>query len=388
MYRFGWSQMTRWLGIIAGAFLAVCCGRDASYAQNQRAACEANRAGVPASRLSSLGRGFNLSGWFEGDNSPEPDFAVLTRLNRAGMTHIRLPVRGDLVIPELTSADATDEVLNRLDGALSRLNSAGFTVSVDLHFGGEFSKRHKDDPQAAMRLLEEAWTGLARIIAKHPPGGVFAELLNEPEIDPDQWQEVARKLAIFVREKLPQTTLIVGPTFWQRADALPRFEAMDDPNIVYAIHFYDPMVFTHQGHWDANDPLSRIRGLPFPFSSGDAVVGRMQQSLNAGAKTRALRDIDEALSRGGSVSQIADALQPALDWQAQHRRPIIINEFGVFKDAAPAASRQRWLRAVVDVAERNCWGWTHWEYAAGFGLLNADGKPDPQTLRTLLGTAR
>ena len=116
-----------------------------------------------------------------------------------------------------------------------------------------------------MESLRDGWSRLADIINRHPAALVFAELLNEPDIKPARWQIEAEQLAGFVRERLPRTTLIVGPTNWQRANSLPDFRPLGDPNVVYAIHFYDPMVFTHQGHWDPADPLSEIRGLPFPI---------------------------------------------------------------------------------------------------------------------------
>jgi endoglucanase len=45
----------------------------------------------------------------------------------------------------------------------------------------------------------------------------------------------------------------------------------------------------------------------------------------------------------------------------------------------------RWLSSVVKFAEAQCWGWAHWEYAQGFGLLDAKTrKPDPDVMRALL----
>jgi endoglucanase len=239
-----------------------------------------------------------------------------------------------------------------------------------------------------MESLREGWSHLADVINRHPPAMVFAELLNEPDIEPARWQIEAEQLARFVRDRLPRTTLIVGPTNWQRADSLPDFRPLDDRNVVYAIHFYDPMVFTHQGHWDAADPLSDIRGLPFPIQAEDAAVQNIRQQLIAGAKPRALGMLDAAIAQAKSGDVIASQLQPALAWQARFSRPLMINEFGVLKGGAPEQSRVRWLRAVADFADRHCWGWAHWEYAQGFGLLDAKtGKPDADVMRALLQRA-
>jgi len=79
---------------------------------------------------------------------------------------------------------------------------------------------------------------------RHPAERVFAELLNEPDLDADRWQREAEELAGVVRQLLPRTTIIVGPVNWQRADSLPSLRALNDLNVVYAIHMYDPMAFT------------------------------------------------------------------------------------------------------------------------------------------------
>ena len=45
-----------------------------------------------------------------------------------------------------------------------------------------------------------------------------------------------------------------------------------------------------------------------------------------------------------------------------------------------------WL-PLTAYARAHCWGWTHWELAQGFGLLDSStGKPDPDVMRALLGS--
>jgi endoglucanase len=168
---------------------------------------------------------------------------------------------------------------------------------------------------------------------------------------------------------------------WQRPDSLPGFRPLSDLNVVYAVHFYDPMVFTHQGHWDAKDPLHDISGLPYPLRAGDPDVERLRLQLADGGKAKALAMLNEAVPD----ERIDKWLEPAVAWQQQFSRPIIINEFGVLKAGAPRESRLRWLSSVVSFAERHCWGWTHWELSQGFGLLDRSGQIDSGALKALLG---
>ncbi|WP_314949045.1 glycoside hydrolase family 5 protein [Bradyrhizobium cosmicum] len=343
---------------------------------------------APAS-LAALSRGFNADGWINGEKSAPPPRELLQQLRKAGMSHVRLPVPAERVMLRFASTAGRDETLRALHDALKQLTSLGYSVSVDLHPGDRFNRLHKDDPDAAMREMQDAWSALAQVIRSYPADRVFAELLNEPDVEADRWQQEVEALAAFVRRLLPATTLIVGPANWQRADSLPRFRPLPDPNVVYAIHVYDPMVFTHQGHWDAQDPLHDILDLPYPINAGDPAVQALRRDLQDRGATKALGMLDTAVAAASDRPGVDGWLQPAAAWQRQFARPIIVNEFGVLKAGAPRDSRLRWLAAVTAYAREHCWGWTHWELAQGFGLVdNSTGKPDPDVMRALLGTAK
>jgi endoglucanase len=349
------------------------------------ATCIETRHAVPPVRLQAMARGFNLAGQLDTAASPLMHPELLRRLHRQGMRYIRLPVPAEAVMPQFSGGGAIERRLQDVNRVVREVTELGYAVMVDLHPGAQFNALHRNNPATAMTALKAAWSSLARVIGRFPPDRVFAELLNEPDVSPERWNTEVRQLAAFVRRQLPDTTLIVGPVNWQRADSLPLFQPLDDLNVVYALHFYDPMAFTHQGHWDANDPLSDIRNLPFPVVKDDGVVTGLRAKLQAEQKQRALRELDAAisLSEGGDV--VARQLEPALKWQARYRRPLIINEFGVLKHHAPAMSRTAWIRSVVRFAEANCIGWGHWEFAQGFGLLNDKRELDEPTVRALLG---
>ena len=146
------------------------------------------------------------------------------------------------------------------------------------------------------------------------------------------------------------------------------------------------MAFTHQGHWDPNEPLQSIRGLPYPIRADAPKVQDLRKQLLDENKTRALELLDRAITGSADKNGIGKWLGPAVAWQQRFSRPIIINEFGVLKASAPVESRLRWLSSVVTFAEQHCWGWTHWELAQGFGLVDdKTGKPDAGVLRALFG---
>jgi endoglucanase len=339
---------------------------------------------VPPQRIAAMSRGFNADGWLNGPHATPPAAALLLELRKAGMTHVRLPVPAERLMRRFASLSERDDVLRELGRAIKELTSLGYSVSIDLHPGDRFNQLHRDDPAASMAAMKSAWTDLAQVVRSFSPDRIFAELLNEPDLKAERWQSEAEELAAFVRRLLPDTTLIVGPVNWQRADSLPEFRPLADLNIVYAIHFYDPMVFTHQGHWDPQDPLHDIQGLPYPILADDPEVQAIRRQLSVQRSAAALESLDRAIAANRGMEKW---LEPAVAWQRQFSRPIIVNEFGVLKAGAPRDSRLRWLAAVTAYAREHCWGWAHWELAQGFGLVDdRTGRPDEGVLRALLGS--
>lgn len=343
-------------------------------------ACPVLQHTVPAERIDGLARGFNADGWINGEQSAPPP-ALLARLRQAGMTHVRLPVPAEQLMERFAAPAERKARLDAVNDALATLVSLGYYVSIDLHAGEAFNQLHREAPADAMQAMKGAWRDLAQVMRRHPANRVFAELLNEPDLEAERWQSEVEALALFVRELLPRTTLIVGPVNWQRADSLPGFRPLSDLNVVYAIHFYDPMVFTHQAHWDPKNPLHDISGLPYPIRADDPDVQNIRRQLTEANNATVLAMLDKAIPD----ERIDKWLEPAARWQQQFSRPIIINEFGVLKAGAPRESRLRWLSSVVSYAERHCWGWTHWELSQGFGLLDGRSRQiDRGALKALL----
>jgi endoglucanase len=373
------AQKPSWLSSVFALSIAVLLSGHAK-------ACPYLTHTVPADRIAALSRGFNADGWINGPRPAAPADALLRELRQAGMTHVRLPVPAESIMPRFASKAERDGRLQAVDRALTKLISLGYYVSIDLHPGNRFNQLHRQEPAASMQEMKNAWTALAGIARRHPADRVFAELLNEPDLEADRWQSEAEELAAFVRQLLPHTTIVVGPVNWQRADSLPDFRPLNDLNVVYAIHFYDPMAFSHQGHWDPKEPLHDITGLSYPIRADDPNVQKLRQQLIDGNKAAAVELLDRAVAASRDGNGIDKWLEPAAAWQQRFSRPIIINEFGVLKAGAPPESRLRWLSAVVTYAKQHCWGWTHWELAQGFGLVDdRTGKPDPGVMEALLG---
>ena len=143
------------------------------------------------------------------------------------------------------------------------------------------------------------------------------------------------------------------------------------------------MEFTHQGlDWAGKTPLAELKGVPYPLLASDLGTNALLVGLSPEAAAR----LRAAMEENWDDRRIGAALAPAADWALRYRKPIIVNEFGVLGRYASLADRARWLRAVRTVAERYCFGWTHWEFDESFGFLDASGERiEPPLAEALLG---
>lgn len=368
------------------AWVFVLVAAPASPASPDSPTCAAFATFPNPDMLKSMRRGVNLPGWDNPDESQRPTTAQLQALHDRGFTHIRLPLD-----EKQLSGPASDAYLDQMFEETILLLSLDYTISLDLHAGGTIGAMFRDDPQAAELHLGEVWKKIAMRVRLLDPAKVAVELLNEPDMASDVWWPVAGRLSAEIRRILPSTTIVVGPAGPQRHEELAGLQPLDDPNVVYAVHYYDPFVFTHQGaDWGgADDPLSQLRGLPYPATLADPIVQEQLAALRAAGHDEAAETLQRSLEEPWDEAAMAAAFDMMSGWSERHSRPVIVNEFGVLSYHAPRQSRLDWLAAVRADAEERCIGWTHWDFHDGFGLIDpATGMPDASILDALVPEAR
>lgn len=334
-----------------------------------------------------LARGFSLTGWFDEPVARPPDFARLKTLRERGFLHVRLPIAAERVMARFTPAASIAAERRAIGDGLDRLAALGFAVVVDLHGGERLADLFRRDPTAARDAVIEAWRVLGPTVEARVSRKVSAEVLNEPPVDDGLWRDTQATIVAAMRREMPTTTFVVSTGGPQRVERLTAAIPIADPNTVYSVHYYDPMVFTHQGaDWLAPDPIAALAGVPFPIRAHDPRLA----ALAATARVKGARDVagylDTLADRSFEVADIERHMRALGDWSRATGRAVVIGEFGVYRAHAAPADRVGWLAAVRGAAEANCLGWTHWDYRDGFGLIDArTGEPDEAVVSALVG---
>lgn len=347
-------------------------------------------------RAEHLRHGINASIWFA--QHPEDysarytdhettaeDIATIARL---GFDNVRVSVDAAPLEQWPRGADGLNgEFVARLDRAVDTILADGLAVTIDLHPEEPFKQALRsgsDGPERAEML----WRSLAAHFAGRDPERVFFEIMNEPEVsDPYRWAGIQARLAAAIRAVAPHHTIIAtGPNYSGLADLLTQ-QPLADANVVYTFHFYEPHEFTHQGaSWGVPWWIYE-HGISYP-----PVESTMAESLAQIPNASSRYQFEQYWLNRWDAHRIRTEIDAAAAWGRANHVPLICNEFGVYRKAAPVESRLRWIEDVRTALEADGIGWAMWDYHNGFGVAvkDKDGKSvvDPETVKALGLTAR
>lgn len=326
-----------------------------------------------AARFRRIRRGINLSHWFSQaanyskthleTHTTAQDIALIKSM---GFDHVRFPLE-----PAPLLADTPDpSILNatylaQIDRALDMILSNGLAVIVDIHPSDEFKLRMNRD-ERGVEAFAKFWRTFASHLSKRDPESVFLEVINEPMVeDGYRWYGIQAKLISAMRAGAPQHTIIAAGHRWSGLGEMLALEPYADTNIIYNFHFYEPFAFTHQGATWAGPHLPYYKNIPYP-SSPDAVKLVLDTVLDEPAKYNLLRYGEDNWNAG----RIDRELGMAAAWAAKHRVYITCNEFGTFRRYSKPLDRTVWTHDMRTALEKHGIGWTMWDYAGGFAVVD------------------
>ena len=359
----------------------------------QRTAAEKAMAGgdVLQRRVEHLRRGINISDWFAQAGDPRGytkehfETAItahdLDLIQGMGFDHVRLSVDPRPMFHARQADQITSEDLAYLDSAVKMILDRGMAVDINIFADAEFKAKLVSDDEFVEQFAD-FWRALARHYANLDAEHVFFEILNEPEgRDRYRWYGVEAKLAAAIREGAPQHTIVATGAHWSDDDDLVFLEPLRDANVIYAFHFYESHIFTHQGATWSSNYWHNLKGVPYPSTPENvqAAAAEVPDAVHRLAVVRYGLDRWNAGRVDAEIGQVAA-------WAAHWGVPVICNEFGVYRKNAEAKDRLAWLTDVRTSLEKHDIGWAMWEYHGGFGAVTTQGEqavPDEATLHAL-----
>ncbi|HEY9826107.1 MAG TPA: cellulase family glycosylhydrolase [Stenomitos sp.] len=342
-------------------------------------------------RLENLTKGVNLSGWFSHGSLTPKDFQSkfksddIQLIRKMGFRHIRLPVNPEILFNKNKPDELNIENIEYLDSAVEEILRQNLAVIIDLHALPQsffFQELFNNE-----RFLSSAvlfWESLARHFSQYSPDKLFLEVFNEPATEnPHQWNLIQDELIKGMRRGAPKHTLIADANLragnaWDAIAGLESLVPVQDSNVIYNFHFYEPMLFTHQGaDWVWKDVAPYLRNLPYP-SKRDRVLSLFSQVKN----TKAYDLIKYYSDESWNSKKIESLIERAVKWATTNKVYLTCNEFGVYRLSSLSQDRYSWHKDVRILLEKYKIGWSVWEYSGGFGVTNKNsstGMQEPDT---------
>ncbi len=341
----------------------------------------AQDASVAFRRAQTLRHGINLSHWFaqvydaKGYNKEHFDSydtaQDMALIKAMGFDHVRFTLNCEPMFRRGQADHIPAEYLAMVDGAVSMILKNNLAVIIDIHPESDFKQKLASDDNF-VEQFEDYWRSLAKHFSNLDPDKVFFEILNEPEFkDRYRWMGVQARLARAIREGAPHHTIIAAGANWSSSNELLSLEPLRDANVIYNFHFYDPHIFTHQGATWATNFNHYLSNLPYPSTPENVAAAHAQvpDAVNQQAVERYGLDHWNAARIEAEIAEVAA-------WGKRWNVPLTCNEFGVYRGTSNPADRAAWLHDVRAALEKYNIGWTMWDYAGGFSVVN---RKDGQT---------
>lgn len=299
----------------------------------------------------------------------------IARISDWGFDHIRLPVSGYLIYdPELGTLN--NPPLTYIDQCIGWCRKYHLNLILDLHdlWGNVYGAMDKPMPLLTEEKLKsnflQIWEQLAQRFKHIDDIALMFELLNEVSDATGYIWNVLYKEAISRIRRIDSDRLIlVGSNCQNSVSYLDRLDLLDDPNVIYNFHYYDPQVFTHQKAHFSEEFSDFNRTITYPGDISDFVEYLEQHPCY---KSKHQLTASETKNDRELMCRL---LQNAVNFVNYSNRELYCGEFGVI-DSAPPEEAAKWILDFISICDENHIGHALWNYKSlDFGLLDLEGHP-------------
>jgi len=330
-------------------------------------------------------RGINLGGWlsqyghienigpahFDGFIT-EKDIAQIASF---GLDHIRLPLDYMFFEGDHRPGQYDEDALAYVDRCLDWCDRHNLKVIIDFHhapgysFGTQAENSLLDD-SALQDRFSDMWMMLTKRYA-HIGDRLTFELLNEVmDTDSTRWNALAARLTAEIRNIDKERFIMIGSNEYGSIRWLEKLDIIpNDDRIVYAFHFYEPHLFTHQlANW-IDYCTDFDRAVKYP-----SVIPGIAEYMEKFPQHADVRDVKEYDGTQMGREHMRGLLHPIFDFVERTGKPLHCSEFGVI-EFADMESRLNWHRDFYSILEENHVGWSVWNYKLmNFSFVDEDSK--------------
>jgi hypothetical protein len=322
-------------------------------------------------------KGVNLGGWLSQGSlelSHIDSFIKeedIKKIKDMGCDHLRLPVDFENIYDEKNKCDKPIGY-KYIDLCIKWCKNVGLNIVLDLHKAPGYSFDDFESSDGFFKnkelqdLFLDIWDRLSLKYGKYSDMMMF-EMLNEvTSIDVlEEWNDLALRCIKVIRKNANDMKILYGGVGYSSVKAVKLIPAPYDENIVFNIHCYEPMAFTHQGaYWMDKMPLDFRISYPMPEEEYKKVA-RICPSLVNGT----LGTLEEALSILNE-DLFETIFKEAIEHTEKYNTYLYCGEYGVI-DRADIKSTLIWLKHIHRTFLKHNIGRAIWSYKKmDFGIID------------------
>lgn len=333
-------------------------------------------------------KGINLGGWLSQTTLTkehvdtfitEQDFKNIAAM---GADHVRLPV--DYPLVETEDGTTIPEGYTYIDNCVAWCEKYGLHMILDLHrtAGYVFDDFENCSSFFESETLQERFLSLwDKFAARYGKYDFIAfDLLNEI-VDPnvnDIWNTLAAKAVTRIRKHAPNTWILIGGTCNNSINTVKDILPPPDEKIVYSFHFYEPLLFTHQGaYW--------IPFMPKNFRVKYPLTAKEYLQITEQELDHHCSELFRCMPPETSGTAMLESLfHEALAVADSRNVPLYCGEYGVINLAEPQ-SALAWHKDMHELLEKYSIGRAMWSYKEmDFGIIDEHYEEVFEELKQLL----
>lgn len=320
---------------------------------------------LPITGQKPFNKGVNLTGWFDAGNARSIPFNKYSKedfvnIKSLGCDVIRLPMRLHVMTNGAPDYIVDPVFFMYLDQAIDWAEELQINLILDNHTIEDAKSKSVETP------LLKIWPQIAERY-KDRSDYIYYEILNEPNtLTRNDWAAIQVKVVNAIRAVDTKHTIVVTGADWGGIYGLTMLPKLQDTNLIYSFHFYDPMLFTHQGASWTSPSMVDLGNVPFPYD--ETRMPACPESLKG---TWVESSLTSNYKNDGTAAKLKTELDKAKAYATSKGVQVYCGELGVYKAKSNNEDRVNWYREVTGYLDELDIPWTMWDYQGGFGLFKS-----------------